>query len=375
MGVDNTSELMLHGALDGDETSLRDCRAQRPTKVISEYLFHEAPEFRRLSELRQIGWNNPRGDQFFAQQRRAADHADDKTSKIFYRMMENIGYDMHQLTGVFQIERPDPRKHSILDMCMAPGGFLATALHINPRARALGFSLPKFNGGHSVLLPRYSNVTLKFHDITMLAADMGLTDIPHDHPDAGNFLPSQFKSKQRFDLALCDGQVLRNHERAAYREHREASRLTLTQLALGLEHIKPGGTMIVLLHKVEAPNTVQLLHTFEKFASVRLYKPAKSHAKRSSFYMLATNIRADCEEAAMAISRWKKVWKMATLGTNDMYHKTLLEDAVDAEVLLKEFGPRLVELGKEIWDIQANALAKAPFVRKVLQAQGGLSIH
>lgn len=283
--------------------------------------------------------------------------------------MENIGDDMHQLTGVFQIESPDPRKHSILDMCMAPGGFLATALRINPRARVLGFSLPKSNGGHIVLLPRNHNVTLKFLDITMLAADMGLTDIPYDHPDAGNFLPSQFKSKQRFNLALCDGQVLRHHERAAYRENREARRLTLVQLALGLEHIKPGGTMIVLLHKAEAPDTVQLLHTFEKFASVRLYKPTKSHAKRSSFYMLATNIRADCEEAAMAINRWKEVWKMATLGTDDMYHKTLLENALDAEALLKEFGPRLVELGKEIWDIQANALAKAPFVRKVLQAQ------
>ena len=46
-----------------------------------------------------------------------------------------------------------------------------------------------------------------------------------------------------------------------------------------------------------------------------------------------------------------------------MYHNALLENAPGAEALLKEFGPRLVELGKKIWDIQANALAKAPFLR------------
>lgn len=82
--------------------------------------------------------------------------------------MEEIGYDMQQLTGVFRIESPDPGKHSILDMCMAPGGFLATALRFNPEARALGFSLPKCNGGHNVLLPKHPNVTLKFLDITKI---------------------------------------------------------------------------------------------------------------------------------------------------------------------------------------------------------------
>lgn len=122
--------------------------------------------------------------------------------------------------------------------------------------------------------------------------------------------------------------------------------------------------MIVLLHKVEAPHTVQLLYTFEKLASIRLFKPTRSHSKRSSFYMLATNIRADCKEAVMAIERWRRVWKIATFGTDDMYHKALYEDGPDFEAILKRFGPRLVKLGKKVWDIQANALANAPFLRE-----------
>lgn len=311
------------------------------------------------------GWDSPKGDRFFAAQRRTADYANEKTVNHFYRMMQDIGYDMHRLTDVLRIKSSSPDKHCILDMCMAPGGFLAAALRINTRAQAVGFTLPRDNGGHKVLLTDHPNVTLNFLDITMLAADMGLTDIPCDHPDAVNFLPSHFKPGQSFDLVLCDGQVLRNHERAAYRErgYKEAIRLTYVQLVLGLEHIKPGGTMIVLLHKIEALNTVRILYAFEKFASVQLYKPTRAHAKRSSFYMLATNIKTDCEEMAVAIGRWKRIWKTATLDTDDMYYKALEESGPDIEDLLQEFGPRLVELGKDAWEIQANALAKAPFLK------------
>src|SRR2546423_6558730 len=75
-------------------------------------------------------------------------------------------------------------------------------------------------------------------------------------PDARSLLPQQFDPGQLFDLVLCDGQVLRTHVRAPYREMREARRLAVTQLAIGLEHLRIGGTMVVLLHKVEATDTV-----------------------------------------------------------------------------------------------------------------------
>ncbi|KAL4787088.1 hypothetical protein BJX76DRAFT_364206 [Aspergillus varians] len=362
----STSEIIPDREFIGEASAPHDCTPQTPTGVIIEYLLREAPQFRRLSKLRKRGWDNPEGDRFFKEQRQNADRPDKKTAKWFYKMMKEIGYDMQRHTGVFQLQGSSPDNYSVLDMCMAPGGFLATAVRINPEARALGFSLPDWDGGHGVLLPEHPNVTLKLLDITMLAEDMGLTDdIPSDHPDATNFLPRQFTPDQTFDLVICDGQVLRTHERAAYREKKEASRLTLTQLALGLEHVKPGGTMVVLLHKVEALHTVRLLHTFSKFASVQLYKHAKIHAKRSSFYMIATNIRAGCEDAIMAIEGWKDRWKIATFGTDEMYHDALFGECPDVEALLEEFGPRMVQLGKNVWNIQANALAKAPFVREM----------
>ncbi|EED11939.1 hypothetical protein TSTA_000170 [Talaromyces stipitatus ATCC 10500] len=258
---------------------------------------------------------------------------------------------MHRVTGVFHIKNLYCDGYSILDMCMAPGGFLAIALSCNPEAQALAFSLPRIDGGHRVLLPKRPSVTLKFLDVTMLAEDMGLSCIPNEHPDAGNFLPSQFDPRQSFDLIICDGQVLRNHGRADYRVRTEASRLCLTQLTIALNHLTPGGTMIVLLHKVEALATVQLLHTFDKFASIQLFKHTRFHAKRSSFYMLATNIRADSEDAKTAIERWKFQWKIATFGTDKDYCGASQLDMSDVEVILKEFGPRLISLGRRIWEI------------------------
>lgn len=270
---------------------------------------------------------------------------------------------MHRVTGVFHIKNPYRDGYSILDMCMAPGGFLAIALSCNPEAQALAFSLPRIDGGHRVLLPKHPNVTLKFLDVTMLAEDMGMSCIPNEHPDAGNFLPSHFDPRQSFDLIICDGQVLRNHSRADYRERTEASRLCLTQLSIALSHLTPGGTMIVLLHKVEALATVQLLHTFDKFASIQLFKHTRFHARRSSFYMLATNIRADSEDAKTAIERWKSQWKIATFGTDKDHCGVSQLDMSDVEVILKEFGARLISLGRRVWEIQANALEKAPFIR------------
>jgi 23S rRNA U2552 (ribose-2'-O)-methylase RlmE/FtsJ len=283
-------------------------------------------------------------------------------ARIFYEMMKDIGEEMHQSTRALAIS--NTVRPTILDMCMAPGGFVAKTLEKNPGACVLGLSLPVSQGGHEVLLPGDPSVTLEFLDITMLAADMGVIDIPREHPDARNMLPQRFKSSQLFDLVLCDGQVLRTHSRAAYRETREARRLASTQLAIGLEHVKSGGSMIVLLHKVEGVDTVSLLHTFSKFSSVTLFKPSKHHAKRSSFYVVATNIQSQCCEAIRAVERWKRQWRIATLGTDSECKEEFRMECWKARKLLEEFGEELIELGREIWNTQSTALKKAPFIKR-----------
>ncbi|KAH0441158.1 FtsJ-like methyltransferase family protein [Colletotrichum camelliae] len=338
---------------------------ERSGDIIIEFLRTNVPEFARLSAVRKKGWENPAGDAYFRKQREAADNADEKLSAVFYDMMKGIGIELHRKLHAFSIKGPALGPKRILDMCMAPGGFLAIALQKNPDAHALGFSLPVSQGGYERLIPPRRSLEVRFMDITMLAQDMGVTDIPPDHPDSDNFIPQQLGPQDKFHLVLCDGQVLRQHEgfRAQYRARCEARRLTVTQLALGLEHLEPGGTMVVLLHKVEAWDTVLLLREFSKFSTVRLFKPLKSHAKRSSFYMIASKVQSLSAAAAAAIKVWKEVWSVATFDLNGEMKHNWREEEPSAKEVIDEFGDHLIRLGKNVWKIQAEALERATFVK------------
>lgn len=116
-------------------------------------------------------------------------------------------------------------KMNILDICMAPGGYTASALKYNPSATACGISLPPDQGGHKVLL-QSSSSTILFFDVTMLAKEYGVEEIPLSYPDHGSFRNERPFLGQTFQLIFCDGQVLRTHTRPDYRERHEARRLT-----------------------------------------------------------------------------------------------------------------------------------------------------
>jgi hypothetical protein len=88
--------------------------------------------------------------------------------------MQKIGKELHNVTLGFAT-RTHPG--NILDMCAAQGGFLATAIELNPDSGVIAFSLPPSDGGYNILLNEDKQQCVKFLDITMLAADMGITAI------------------------------------------------------------------------------------------------------------------------------------------------------------------------------------------------------
>ncbi|KAL4932148.1 uncharacterized protein BDV17DRAFT_288227 [Aspergillus undulatus] len=379
-----------------------DC-TQKLRSTIIDYL-KDVREFQELSEIRKkvrdttgnLGCTNllgrsllhqlssrttnrdgttRRGDRHFAQRRARADKRSNKQANYYRRLMEEIAKEMHKHTGVFKIKSSDSGEQGqfILDMCMAPGVFLKTALTENSGAQALAFSLDPADGGYNISLPEEQQGRVVAHllDITMLAGDVGILpgEIPADHPDAGNFkfLPHFNNYKQGFDLAICDGQVLRTHPRPQHRDKGEPTRLILTQLIISLSHLKPGGAMIILGHKLEAPDSVQLLYTLNQFADVNLFKPIKSHGTRSSFYILATNVRSDSEDARMAIERWRRLWKLATFEfrmEDNEYEAAIREESLDIDRILEDFGSKYVDMGRSIWKTQADALKDAPWMKK-----------
>ncbi|TLD16072.1 uncharacterized protein PgNI_02598 [Pyricularia grisea] len=335
-----------------------------PWHVMAAYLTENSPELRQLNALRKRGWENPESDQFFQRQRKNADHSSAKNAKFFYGLMQKIGDELQKAVFAFTMASSDDYEPWILDTCMAPGGFLKMALKHNSKAKAVALSLPEKDGGHKCLLPNNSSVEKHFVDITMLAADIRIATIPPDHPEVNKFLPRLLPTEKIFDLMLCDGQVLRNHELAPYREKSEARRLTASQLVLGLERLRPGGTIIFLMHKVEAWNSIQTLYAFSQFAKVILYKPTIGHAKRSSFYLIAKNVQSESQEALSAIEWWRQIWRAATFPARDGSEEQVWqEDRWTAEEIIESFGPELLKIAAPIWKEQAKALANTSFIK------------
>lgn len=58
----------------------------------------------------------------------------------------------------------------------------------------------------------------------------------------------------------------------------------------------------------------------------------------------------------------KRMWAVATFGYDENYGKQVRRGSSLAEKVLDDFGPELVRMGRKIWDIQAQALAKASFI-------------
>ena len=277
--------------------------------------------------------------------------------------MQEIGDELQNNTNALAVTPERGEVVRILDLCMAPGGYTASALKYNPTAIACGVTLPLAKGGHKMLL-QSSRQSVQFRDVTMFAAEFGVDEVPFAHPEHASFSSERPYIGQTFHLVFCDGQVLRTHQRAEYREQQEALRLAVSQLILALQRIHPGGTLVMLLHKIEAWDTTELLYRFSQFSSIQLFKPKKKHAIRSSFYLVAKNVQPASDTAKLAIESWKQAWWRATFGgPNGTGEAKVIPDESNVHMVLNEFGKVLVTLGRPIWDIQANALSKTDFVK------------
>lgn len=280
-----------------------------------------------------------------------------------------IGDELDQTTAVLsRMSSQDGIAPRILDLGMAPGGFTSAVLARHPTAIVKSISLPHELGGLRVMLPRHlliSRVEVEYGDLTLFAGDMGIdrTSVPVAHPDSTSFcFRRPFFEKGGFDLIICGATIQRAHDRAEYRESCERLRLKTSQLVIALQRLCDGGSLVVVLHRIESWETIELIHAFTQFSKVCLFKSQRKHAIRSAFYMVATDVRSSSSEALSSIELWQKRWQAATLGSKT-YDQHLSVDEDRIRHVLEDFGPHLVSIAEPIWNIQANAIRKAPFLR------------
>lgn len=337
-------------------------------QIIASFLKERSSVYCDMREISATVWNDSLASVHFDMERNSADHSTNEDGERHFNLMRKIGDEMQRETRALNLQQPGAE---VLDLCMAPGGYTASVCKYSPQAHVSAITLPEYQGGCHVFVRHGSGtrVELMQADITMFAAEFGVTEIPSDSQlDAAKFSFNRPFLKQ-FDLIFCDGHVARTQEVLSHTRATEVSRLTCSQLIFAMERIKSGGTLIILLHGADLYHNVKLIRFFDKVSRIQLFKPVKGHAKKSSFYLVAKDMQPGRMVARAAVSKWKQIWKDATFPstagpTSDGNHaqdgaEVLLKQAgreKDSDQLIGSFGERLIKLAEPLWETQKNAL-------------------
>lgn len=127
---------------------------------------------------------------------------------------------------------------------------------------------------------------------------------------------------------------------------------------------RAGGATLVRMKKFESWESVSLLQLLIKFSDVQLVKSLLADDKRAFFFnMIATHVRPQHEEAFRGIQRWKQLCNAITFGTEEEFPALSRSFDLDDNEVLMELGPRLVSMGKVIWETLARAISRAPFMQ------------
>ena len=313
-------------------------------------------------------WNDPGASVHFDMERNATDNSTHEDGEWHFNLMKNIGDEMQRNTRALNIQHPGAE---VLDLCMAPGGYTASVCKYSPQAHVSAITLPESQGGHHVFMRHGSGTRVEVMqaDITMFAAEFGVTEIPPDSQLDAAMFSFERPFLKSFDLIICDGYVARTQEVMSDSRATEVSRLTCSQLIFAMQRIKSGGTLIILLHAADHYENVKLIRLFDKISRIQLFKPVKRHAKKSSFYLVAKDMQPGRIVAKNAVVKWKQIWKAATFPSTaapagDGNHardedEALLKQAErvkTSEELIESFGERLIVLAEPLWETQKNAL-------------------
>ncbi|KAF7169361.1 hypothetical protein CNMCM5623_002124 [Aspergillus felis] len=153
------------------------------TQLWTDYILSN-PLYKELSQLKEEGWSNPAGDLYFETRRQTAAKPSRRVRGRFYKMTQGIGDALASATGIYHLDCSHP---TILDLCMAPGGFSSTSKNHLPNSVIDAVTLHPDEGGYQVMAKGIFR-DIVYADITMFAQEMAPgSAIPAGHPDLTKF--------------------------------------------------------------------------------------------------------------------------------------------------------------------------------------------
>jgi hypothetical protein len=231
-------------------------------------------------------------------------------------------------------------------------------LRKNASANGTGVSLPVDDGGHEFLLEEHHRARFHLYSTNLTYYQLGPSIIVDDRLQT---VPSQI-SEHSFDLVLLDGHQLRTQASAL---PWDSTRLLISQLILGLQSVKEGGTVIMKLpmpHKPIAARILYLFHTIS-FRLLR-WKPRSMHASRGTFYMVAKGVGNGKEGPRIPIilQALKNLWVNLTFGGEEGSGRHLIPGDLDFLISMDDLVSHhldwLTKLGTPLWKVQKTALER-----------------
>ncbi|KAJ7735293.1 hypothetical protein DFH07DRAFT_114108 [Mycena maculata] len=328
-----------------------------PRILTEELIARGAEELQVLSDLRDQGCKlTPEHEGYLEHQKKVAENASARRNSYWFSKMKAVFKELDDQTVC--IPRKGPLK--FLDLGGCPGGFTSYILSKNLSAQGLGISSEIENGGHRFLLEdRHRNrFKIYYADLTYYRLGPLPTSVAPDNKVL-HALP--FDTARRFDVVLLDGHQLRRHPAA---RPGEWDRLLVSQLIIGLQAAKAGGTLVIKLADAEQVNTAKLLHMLDLLAaSLEMFKPRAMHATRGTFYAIAKGVGEGRGAARLLglVDAFKELWVDLTIGGADGAGRALSEEDLDfivstAEVRQAKNLDRLIDLSRSVWEVQARAL-------------------
>ncbi|KAJ7137843.1 hypothetical protein C8R44DRAFT_607556 [Mycena epipterygia] len=328
-----------------------------PRFLTDELIARGADELRTLADIRAQGCKDtPEHDSYIEHQKKVAENASARKNRYWFSKMKAVFNEMDNQTTCI------PRKGALkfLDLGCCPGGFTSYILSRNSSAQGLGISSEIENGGHKFLLEdrHRSRFKIYYADLSYYRLGPLPTSVAPDNKIL-HALP--FDNGKRFDVVLLDGHQLRKHPSA---RPGDWDRLLVSQIIIGLQAAKKGGTLVIKLADAEQVNTAKLLHMFDLLsASLETFKPRYMHATRGTFYAVAKGVGEGRGAARLLalVDSFKELWVDLTIGGAEGAGRILNEEDLDfiistAEVHQAKNLDRLIDLSRSVWEVQACAL-------------------